>query len=165
MKKSMLVALLGGCALAFMMQSSFAFVDPNLTPAGHPAAKGLKGTPEQQMVSVLSSLSQSGYVVQSLTTQTDGNYAAQVMGPDAKVQTVQIMAKQKQILDTAGQPLLPVMQPTDAIKWLQQMGYTPTTFQIKDGKYLFAANDKNGRQEDVTIDPATKNLSVVEANG
>lgn len=165
MKKSMLVALLGGCTLALMMQSSFAFVDPNLTPAGHPSERQEKGTQDQQMAVVLSSLNKNGYVVQSLNLQSDGNYSAQIMGPDAKVQNVQVLIKQKQVLDANGQALMPVMQPADAIKWLQQIGYTPETFQIKDGKYLFAANDKSGRQENVSIDPVTKNLSVVEANG
>lgn len=163
MKKLTLMALLGGCTLAIAMQSAWAFYDPNLTASGHPAEAQQKAAGASQISDVLSYLNKSGYTVQGLTSSADGNYNAQVIGPDGKVRNIQFIPKQKQMLDEQGQPL-PALMPVDAaMAWLKQMGYTAQTFQLKDGKYVFAANDKSGQAETVTIDPATKNLSVVAA--
>lgn len=164
MKKSTLIALLGGCTLAFTTQAALAFYDPNLTPSGHPAASQEKAAQTSQLSDALSYLNKSGYSVRNLTLLPDGNYSAQVAGPDAKIKNVQVLVKQREILDDNGQKLMPLLQADEAVAWLKQMGYTPQTFQVSDGKYVFTANDKNGIAENVTIDPATKNLSVVEAS-
>lgn len=173
MKKSTLIALLSGCTLVLTTQAALAFYDPNIVPSGHPGVRPVKAaqtaqaaqpTQDSQMSDALTYLNKSGYSVQSLTQLSDGNYQAQVVGPDAKVKSVRVLLQQQEILDDKGQKLMPLMQADEAIKWLTQIGYTPQTFQVKDGKYLFAANDRNGRAEHVTIDPATKDLSVVEAN-
>lgn len=166
MKKTVLMALLGGCAIALAAQGAWAFLDPNQVPSGHGgvlrASTGSTST-SSQMGDVLSFLNKSGYSVQGLTLQSDGSYNAQVVGPDGAKKEVKVPQGLKTVLDQQGQPLPALMSADNAIAWVKQMGYTPQSFQVKDGKYVFAANDKSGQAENVTIDPVTKNLSVVAA--
>lgn len=173
MKKSTLIALLGGCALVLTTQAALAFYDPIIVPSGHPGVRPAKAaqtaqaaqtTQDPQMSVAFAYLNKSGYAVQSLTRQSDGNYDAQIVGPDAKVKNVRVSLQPQEIRDAKGQKLTPSMPADEAISWLAQMGYTPQTFQVKEGQYVFAAYDKNGTAERITIDPATRNLSVVEIN-
>ncbi len=160
MKKLTLMAALGGCTLALMTQGAWAFFDPNITPSGHGTAR-TSATQTSQISDALAYLNNSGYVVQGLAPLPDGNYSAQIVGPDAKVKNVQVLLQKKEIVDANGQALAPLMSADDAAKWLKQIGYTPQTFQIKDGKYVFTADDKSGKTENVSIDPMTKDLSIV----
>lgn len=138
MKKRTLISLFGGCLLALSTQAVLA----DDIPTGAP------------MLSILKSLQAKGYSNINKIKFENGEYGAQVINSQGKVEKLQINAKTGEILN-APKPE-PHITALEAVKRVDAAGYQNIYELAVDAHgYVVKALDKSGKNVDLSVDSAT----------